>query len=122
MQRSGGSQGEFAGLNVLLEYLNGRSATLAHLRAGGVRERVELYGAGLSARVEDLEVLQTQRGGITETRTHDTWFPTLTKRGFSSALDHFLHCLRNGQPPTQSVQDALKSHELAQTILDAAGV
>lgn len=117
-----GSQGEFVGLSVQLEYLNGRSATLAHLRAGGVQERVELYGAGMSARVEDLEVLQTQRGGITETRTHDPWLPTLTKRGFNSALDHFLHCLRNGQPPNQSAQDALKSHELAQTILDAAGV
>jgi virulence factor len=117
-----GSQGEFAGLSVQLEYLNGRSATLAQLRAGGVRERVELYGAGVSARVEDLEVLQTQRGGVTEIRTPDPWSPTLTKRGFVSALDHFLNCLRNGQPPTQSAQDALKSHELAQTILDVAGV
>jgi virulence factor len=83
---------------------------------------VELYGAGVSARVEDLEVLQTQRGGVTEIRTPDPWSPTLTKRGFVSALDHFLNCLRNGQPPTQSAQDALKSHELAQTILDVAGV
>jgi virulence factor len=117
-----GSQGEFAGLNVLLEYLNGRSATLAHIRAGGVQERVELYGVGVSARVEDLEVLQIQRGGVMETRTHDPWSSTLTRRGFTSALDHFLNCLRSGQPPTQSAQDALKSHELAQTILDAAGV
>ena len=117
-----GSQGEFAGINAQLEYLNGRSATLAHLRAGGVLERVEIYGAGVSARVEDLEVLQTQQGGVTETRTSDPWSPTLTKRGFFSALDHFLSCLRNGQSPAQSAQDALKSHELAQTILDAAGV
>jgi len=57
-----------------------------------------------------------------ETRTHDPWSSTLTRRGFPSALDHFLTCLRSGQPPPQSAQDALKSHELAQTILDAAGV
>jgi len=30
--------------------------------------------------------------------------------------------LRSGHPPVQSVEDALKSHELAQTILDAAGI
>jgi virulence factor len=117
-----GSEGEFAGLTALFEYLNGRSATLAHIRAGGVQERVEMYGADVSARVEDLEVLQTQRGGVMETHTHDPWASTLTKRGFTSALDHFLNCLRNGLPPTQSAQDALKSHELAQLILDAAGV
>jgi len=114
-----GPDGEFAGMNVLLEYLDGRSATLAHIRAGGVQERVEMYGAGVSARVEDLEVLQTQRNGVTETRTHDPWSSTLTRRGFTSALDHFLNCLRSGQP-AQSAQDALKSHELAQSILDAA--
>jgi virulence factor len=116
-----GSEGEFVGLNVLLEYLNGRSATLAHVRAGGVQERVEMYGAGVSARVEDLEMLQIQRGGVMETHTHEPWSSTLTRRGFTSALDHFLHCLRSGQPPTQSAQDALKSHELAQAILDVAG-
>ncbi|BCL80659.1 oxidoreductase [Ktedonobacteria bacterium brp13] len=116
-----GSEGEFVGLNVLLEYPNGRSATLAHIRAGGVQERVEMYGAGVSARVEDLEMLQIQRGGVLETHSHEPWSSTLTRRGFTSALDHFLHCLRSGQPPTQSAQDALKSHELAQTILDAAG-
>jgi virulence factor len=117
-----GLEGEFAGLNVLFEYLNGRSATLAHIRAGGVQERVEVYGDGVSVRVEDLEVLQTQRGGIVETRTHDPWSSTLTKRGLTSALDHFLTCVRSGNPPVQSVQDALKSHELAQTILDVAGI
>jgi virulence factor len=117
-----GSEGDFAGLNVLLEYLNGRSAIISHIRAGGVLERVEMYGADVSARVEDLDVLQTRRGGITETHTHDPWSSTLTRRGFPSALDHFLNCLRTGQPPVQSAQDALKSHELAQLILDAAGV
>jgi virulence factor len=117
-----GSAGEFAGLSVQFEYLNGRAATLAHIRAGGVQERVEMYSASMSARVEDLEVLQTQQDGVTETHTHDPWSPTLTRRGFTAALDHFLNCLRNGQPPIQSAQDALKSHELAQTILDAAGV
>lgn len=115
-----GSDGEFAGINVLFEYLNGRSATLAHVRAGGVLERVEMYAAGVSARVEDLEMLQTQRNGVVETHTHDPWSSTLTRRGFTSALDHFLNCLRSGQPPAQSAQDALKSHELAQTILDVA--
>jgi virulence factor len=117
-----GSDGEFAGLNALLEYPNGRSATLAHIRAGGVQERVELYGAGLAARVEDLEVLQIQQSGITETHTHDPWISTLTKRGFPFAMDHFLDCLRNGHLPGQSAQDALQSHELAQTILDTAGI
>jgi virulence factor len=117
-----GSEGEFAGLIALLDYPGGRSATLAHLRAGGVQERVEVYGDGLSARVEDLDVLQTQRGGVRETRAHDPWSSTLSRRGFTSALDHFLTCLRTGQPPMQSVEDALKSHELAQRILDAAGI
>jgi len=117
-----GAEGEFVGLSVQLEYLNGRAATLAHLRAGGVQERVEMYSTGLSARVEDMEMLQTQRDGITQTQTHGPWSPMLTRRGFTSALDHFLHCLRSGQSPLQSAQDALKSHELAQTILDAAGV
>lgn len=117
-----GPEGELAGLNVLFQYANGRSTTLTHaICTGGVQERVELYGNGVSAWVENLEVLHTQRGGLTETRTFDPWSVTLTRRGFTSAHDHFLDCLRHGLPPAQSAQDALKSHELAQTILDVAG-
>ncbi|HET8839890.1 MAG TPA: hypothetical protein VFN35_00425, partial [Ktedonobacteraceae bacterium] len=117
-----GSEGEFAGLHALFEYANGRSATLAHIRAGGVLERVEMYGAGVSASVEDLERLQIQRDGLLQTRLHDAWSPTLTRRGFTSALEHFLNCVSTGQAPAQSAQDALKSHELAQALLDAAGI
>jgi len=40
----------------------------------------------------------------------------------TAALDEFLDCLRTERPPAQSAQDALKSHELAQAILDAARV
>jgi virulence factor len=89
---------------------------------GSAQEKVELYGNSVSARVENLEELHTQRDGVTEIYTLDPWSVTLTKRGFTTALDHFLDCLRNRRSPTQSVQDALKSHELAQTILDVAGV
>lgn len=118
-----GSEGEFAGVSVLLQYREGRSATLVQpVRAGGVREGVELYGASMSAWVEDLEVLHVQRSGVMETRTHEAWTSTFIRRGFTAALDHFLDCLRTGHAPAQSAQDALKSHELAQTILDVAGV
>ncbi len=118
-----GPEGEFAGLSVLFQYQDGRSATLVQpVRAGGVREGVELYGANMSARVEDLEVLHVQRSGITETHTDEPWTATLIRRGFTTALNHFLDCLRSGHSPTQSPQDALKSHELAQTVLDVAGV
>jgi virulence factor len=118
-----GSRGEFAGLNVLLQYADGRSTALTHaIRAGGVQERVELYGDGVSAQVDNLDVLQLQRGGVMETHTFDPWSATLTRRGFTSAHEHFLECLRHGHPPAQSAQDAFKSHELAQTILDVAGV
>lgn len=117
------ADGACADLSALLHYPNGRSATLSQpIRSGGTRERVDLFGADVSAWVDDLETLHVQRGGITETRTHDPWTSTLTKRGFTAALDHFLDCLRSGRPPVQSAQDALKSHELAQSILDAAGV
>jgi virulence factor len=115
-------QGAFAGLSALLQYPHGRSATLAQpVRAGGVRERVEMFGTAASAWVEDLEALYTQRGGITQMHTHEAWTSTLTRRGFIAALDHFLDCLRSRRPPAQSAQDALKSHELAQTILNGAG-
>jgi virulence factor len=118
-----GSEGEFIGLNVLFQYAGGRSTTLTHaIGAGGVQERVELYGDGVSAWVDNLDVLQTQRGGVTETHTFDPWSVTLTRRGFTSAHEHFLDCLRHGRPSSQSAQDAFKSHELAQSILDVAGV
>lgn len=118
-----GPQGEFAGLNVLFQYADGRSTTLTHaICAGGGQERVEIYGDGVSAWVDNLDVLQTQRGGVTETRTFDPWSVTLTRRGFTTAHEHFLDCVRHGRPPAQSAQDACKSHELAQTILDVAGM
>jgi virulence factor len=118
-----GPEGEFFGMNVLLQYADGRSTTLTQsIRTGGTQERVELYGTSVSAWVENLEELHAQRDGVTETHTLDSWGVTLTRRGFTTALDHFLDCLRNQRLPTQSVQDALKSHELAQTILDVAGV
>ncbi len=115
------ADGAFAGLSALLSYASGRSATLTQpVRGGGVRERVELDGAGVSAWVEELDVLHVQRDGVMETHTFDPWTPTLTRRGFTAALDRFLDCLQSGRPPAQSAQDALKSHELAQAILDAA--
>jgi virulence factor len=118
-----GSEGEFIGLNVLFQYADGRSSTLTHaIGAGGVQERVELYGDGVSAWVDNLDVLQTQRGRVTEMHTFDPWSVTLTRRGFTSAHEHFLDCLRHGRPCAQSAQDAFKSHELAQSILDVAGV
>jgi virulence factor len=80
-----------------------------------------MFGTAASAWVEDLEALYTQRGGITQMHTHEAWTSTLTRRGFIAALDHFLDCLRSRRPPAQSAQDALKSHELAQTILNGAG-
>ncbi len=117
------ADGAFAGLSALLSYAGGRSAALVQpVRGGGVRERVELDGAGVSAWVEELDALRVQRGGVTETHTFDPWTPTLTRRGFTAALDQFLDCLRTGRAPAQSAQDALQSHELAQAILDAAGV
>lgn len=118
-----GPEGEFVGMSVLLQYADGRSTTLTQaIRTGGAQERVELYGTSVSAWVENLEELHVQREGVTETHTLDPWGVTLTRRGFTSALDHFVDCLRNQHSPVQSVQDALKSHELAQTILDVAGV
>jgi len=117
------ADGAFAGLSALLGYGDGRSAALSQpVRGGGAQERVELYGVGVSAWVEELDALHVQRGGVTETHTFDPWTPTLTRRGFTAALDEFLDCLRTERPPAQSAQDALKSHELAQAILDAAKV
>ncbi len=117
------ADGAFAGLSALLHYPDGRSCTLSQpIRGGGMRERVEVFGAGVSAWVDDLEALHVQHDGVIDTHTHDPWTSTLTKRGFTAALDHFLDCLRSGRPLIQSAQDALKSHELAQSILDAAGV
>lgn len=116
-----GAQGEFLGLSALFEYPDGRSATLSQsYRAGGVAERVELHGAGRSAWVEDMETLHVLQGGAEAVHRFPRWTGTLARRGFEGALGHFVECVRTREEPEQSPEDALRSHELAQAILDAA--
>lgn len=115
--------GGFAALSALLAYGGGRSATVVQsYRSGGVTERVELHGGRTSARVDDLETLAVMRGDVEQVRRHGRWTGILDRRGFTAALDHFLDCVRTGRAPLQTAADALRSHELADATLAAAGV
>ena len=114
--------GRFRAIAAGMAGLDGRQVLLSQSYvAGSALERVELHGDGQSIRMEEMDRLTIDATGRRWQEDFDPWVPTLEKRGFTGALAHFLSCVRQRQQPVNSGREALRSHELAWRLLQAAG-
>lgn len=116
-----------SGLTALIEFDSGVSAAVAMLRcAGAWDERLELYGDQTTVRVVAPDFVTVIHDGVASVRDlrarANGWNDVKVSAGFAPAMDHFLHCVRTRETPLTDAREALKSQQLMQQLLVAAGL
>ncbi|WP_156198688.1 Gfo/Idh/MocA family protein [Actinotalea caeni] len=115
------------GVGALIGFDSGSTALfLASRAAGEWDERLEIYGDGVTIRVVAPDTVTVVRDGTSSewhARTAAAGWPDLTvTAGFRGAIEHFLHCVRTGETPLTDGLEALRTQELTDRVLAAAGL
>ncbi len=90
----------------------GIGMVLTSLQAGAWQERVVLHGDGLTIEVNAFRELRIKIGDHEELYGNDRpgrWFPELTERGFSPAIEHFFDCVKQRKEPETNGDEALRT-------------
>jgi virulence factor len=101
----------------------GIGMVLTCLQAGAWQERVMLHGDGLSVEVNAFRELRIKTGDHEEIYGNDRpgrWFPELTERGFSGAIEHFLECVQTRSVPETNGAEAVKSQRFMEKLVAIA--
>lgn len=94
------------------------------LQAGGWLEGVTLHGESMTVEVEAFREMRIKQGGNVQVLGPDRpgrWIPDLVERGFHGAIEHFFQCMRERSTPISSGEDALRTHQLVDAMVAAAG-
>lgn len=115
------------GTAAMIQFDGGTSALfLASRAAGEWDERLEAYAEGVTIRVVAPDEVTIVRDGVSSTwRTRaaaNGWVDVTDAAGFGPAVAHFLDCVRTGETPLTDGREALRSQELAERVLAAAGL
>jgi virulence factor len=89
-----------------------------HRVSGSIEEVVEVAGGGRKRLVRDLAEVVDHVGAPVQTRRGD-WTPVADQRGFTAICDAFLDAVREGW--VLDAEDALRTHELCERIVEHAG-
>lgn len=111
----------------LLRFQNNRIAmVLGNRTCGQWMERLELYGDGKTVVVncpDEITVVDHEREHTTRMGPINMgWARLEHKMGFEQEVHHFVECVTERKQPRTSGTDALKSHELMDSILIHAGL
>lgn len=102
----------------------GLGAVHTCLQAGGWLEGVTLHGESMTVEVDAFREMRIRRGDRVEVIGPDRpgrWVPDLVERGFHGAMEHFFECVRKRSTPLSDGYDALRTHELVDALVAAAG-
>lgn len=94
------------------------------LKSGGWQERVSLHGDNLSIEVDAFRQMKVKKGDREEIFGNDRpgrWISELKERGFHQLVDEFLSCVETRRQPLTSGQDACRTHELIDELVQSAG-
>ena len=110
-----------------LQFENGSVGMLVADRASGQWvETLELHGQNRSVYVnspDSVTVVDAEQSHTTTmTPLAMGWARVEDKLGFTAEDDHFFHCLSTGEKPLTNAEDAFKTHELMNRILQCAGL
>lgn len=110
-----------------LEFEGGNIGVLAASReAGQWSERIEMFGGGKQVIMESPDRLTVVRQDYNEvynaTPLHKGWSNYLDEIGFRPCDRHFIDCVKSRQIPLTNAEDAYKSMELMNRILQSAGL
>ena len=102
----------------------GLAVLMTSLKAGSWQERVSLHGENLSVEVDafrQLKVKYPEREEVYGCDRPGKWIEDMKERGFYGSVAHFLDCVRTRKQPLTSGQDALKTHELIDALVEKSG-
>ena len=113
------SQGLLAHVVVQLIAENGAIAiAVMNRNSGTLEEKVEVFSAEEKKTVFNLTDLKTSLNKTEILVSINDWESTLYKRGFEAIVNDFLGSVNGGRSPLLSMQDALKTHEMCEQIVD----
>jgi virulence factor len=120
MQVSGmQSQGLLAHVVVQLIAENGAIAiAVMNRNSGTLEEKVEVFSAEEKKTVFNLTDLKTSLNKTETSVSINDWESTLYKRGFEAIVNDFLGSVNGGGSPLLSMQEALKTHEMCEQIVE----
>lgn len=88
-------------------------------QAGTDLEKIELHGGGRSATVHNLdEAMYMEQGALSQKETFGSWDSILYRRGFTGAVDDFLHGLDRPDDCLISASRVIDSHKLAEQVVN----
>ncbi len=85
--------------------------------SGTLEEKAEVFGSEEKKTVVNMTNLTTMRQKTEILNGISDWESTLSKRGFESIIDDFLHSLETGTKPQFSMLDNLLTHEMCEKVV-----
>jgi len=102
----------------------GLAVLMTSLSAGSWQERISLHGEKFSVEVDafrQLKVKYPEREEVYGCDRPGKWIEDMKERGFYGSVSHFLECVHTRKQPLTSGQDALKTHELIDALVEKSG-
>ncbi|WP_084509430.1 Gfo/Idh/MocA family protein [Paenibacillus assamensis] len=90
---------------------------IMHRQTGITEERLELMGNQKKFVVNNMVHTTAFVNQTEQYQSFGDWTTTLYRRGFVDMIDHFITCVRNGQPFETSGERSLRTHELCEKIV-----
>lgn len=118
---------EEEGTMALIRFDSGAIGALVAARcAGEWDERLDAYGGSRSVRVtapDSVTVTDEGTTTVTEMRPRaQGWAQVNVTMGFGPEVDHFIDCVRSRRSPLTDGSEAVRTQELVEAILSAAGL
>jgi virulence factor len=106
--------------NILVKLSNRTTAAIAIMNRdnGANEENIELMCSGKKTVVKNLTQTTFFENNITTIKDFGDWETTLYKRGFTPSIESFIQEVSSGTISHKSLEDAIKSHELCEKILE----
>jgi len=103
----------------------GSGVIITSLKAGSWQESAILQGENLTVEVDafrKLTIKHPDHEQIFGTDRAGKWIPDLQERGFYGEIEHFFDCIFSRKQPQTNGDEALKTHQLIEEMVEAAGL
>ncbi len=97
----------------------GTAIAIMNRYCGVSEEKIEVMSNLEKRTVFNVADTVIQTGKSTKTLRSNDWEPTLHKRGFEAIIHDFLEAVQNNSEPMITKEDALKTHEICEMIVEA---
>lgn len=110
-------QGKLRSIALTLISTHNHAVCLMDYESGRNEETIEVVYRNEKAIVRQLSSIEWIKDNLSTQSTGSDWTPTLNKRGFETMIDGFIHAIEHHSPLPLDINDALRSHELAEAIV-----